>query len=238
MAFRPDLFIVYLYAMSSTSQQIGSALKTFAKVGTAVVLQIFLFTAVGIFLNIIFNLFLIHEYRLLFADKSYIIFTIVLVLFLLLLPLTYFFIGKKQGIKAGVSKVIHEKGDTMVGFIVAKFTDKMANNPDWQANVEKNGIAKTVKNIFPGFIRTLNGLPWILKIPLGKVFDAVDFAGAVEEAYKTRPDAPINSPETNQHITQIVATKLKQKFQPPTGKLLLFVVGINLVLFIVAKVLF
>lgn len=225
--------------MSSTSQQIGSALKTFAKVGTAVILQMVLFTVIGVIVNIVFTLLLMPEMGICLHCKLHVRNMIgLLIFFLIVVPFIYFFVGKKQGIKAGVSKVIHEKGDVMVGFIVSKFTDKMANNPDWKANVEKNGIAKTVKNIFPGFIRTLNGLPWILKIPLGKVFDAVDFAGAVEEAYKTRPDAPINSPETNKHITEMVATKLKQKFQPPKGKLLLFVIGINLLLFILAKVFF
>lgn len=223
--------------MSSTSQQIGSALKTFAKVGVAIIFQIILFTAIGIALNIILTLFLIPEIEKLGAKKSYIPLTLLLASFILLFPLIYFFLGKKQGIKAAISKLVHEKGDGIVGFIVSKFTDRMASNSDWKTSIQKNGIVKTVRNVFPGFIRTLEGLPWILKRPFKIVFETIDFAGAIEQAYATRPDAQINSPETNQHITEIISTKLKQKFQPPKGKLLLTMVIVNIVLFVLVKVL-
>lgn len=237
--------------MLSTTHQIGSALKTFAKVGGAVIFQIFLFTAVGIILNIILTLFLIPEigklgsvdvsgnkesYTFWQKVKTFIPLILLFFSFLLLFPVLYFFVGKKQGIKAAISKLVHEKGDGIVGFIVSKFTDRMANNPEWKTSIQKNGIVKTVRNAFPGFIRTLQGLPWILKRPLKIVFETIDFAGAVEQAYKTRPDAPINSPETNQHITEIIATKLKLKFQPPKGKLLLTMVIVNIVLMFVVKI--
>lgn len=157
-------------------------------------------------------------------------------LFLVLMPLIFFFVGKKQGIKAGMSKLIHEKGDGMVGFIVGKFTDRMANNPEWKESMQKNGVVVTVRKFFPGFIKTLNGLPWILKRPLKVVFEGIDFAGAVEAAYATRPHAPINSPETNAHITETIASKLKLKFPAPKGKLLLILVAVNIIVFILVKI--
>lgn len=242
--------------MSSTGEKFTSAITTFAKIGGAVLMQIFLFTMVGIVLNIILCIFLWPEFMALIPDganpgaraggAAAILVVMMYVLpplslglfFLLLMPIVFFFIGKKQGIKAAISKLVHEKGDSMVGFIVAKFTERMANNPEWKNSVQQNGIVKTVQKFFPGFIKTLNGLPWILKRPLRLVFEGIDFAGAVEEAYRTRPDAPINSPETNLHITTTIATKLKQKFQPPKGRLLLVLVGVNIVLFIVAKIVF
>jgi hypothetical protein len=104
--------------------------------------------------------------------------------------------------------------------------------------VQKNGMVVTVRKFFPGFIKTLQGLPWILKRPLKMVVEGIDFAGAVEEAYRTKPDAPINSPETNLHITTNIAAKLKQKFQSPKGRLLLVLVIINVVLFVIAKIVF
>jgi hypothetical protein len=124
----------------------------------------------------------------------------------------------------------------MVGFIVARFTDQLANHPEWKNSIQQNGVVKTVRHVFPRFIKTLQGLPWILKRPLKVVFEGVDFSGAVEEAYRTRPDSPINSPETNEHITTNISTKLKQKFPPPKGRLLLVLIGINLFLFFVAKI--
>lgn len=240
--------------MSSTAQQIGSALKTFAKVGWAVFLQILLFTIVGIVLNLVLTPFLWSEIVALVPKGSnpgaraggpvavfiviwYFLPSVLLGLFfLVIMPLVFFFIGKKQGIKAAISKIIHEKGDSMVGFIVSKFTDRMANNPEWKTSIQQNGIVKTVRNVFPHFIKTLNGLPWLLKRPLKMVFEGIDFAGTVEQAYKTRPDLPINSPETNQHITETISSKLKEKFQPPKGRLLLVLIGINIVFFILAKV--
>ncbi len=240
--------------MSATSQKIGSALKTFAKVGWAVTAQILLFTAVGIVLNLILTPFLWSEFKALVPQGSnpgaraggpivillviwyFLPSTLLLLFFLLVMPLIFFFVGKKQGIKAAVSKIIHEKGDNMVGFIVSKFTERMANNPEWKTSVQKNGIVKTVRNVFPRFIKTLQGLPWILRRPIKVVFEGIDFAGAVEQAYKTRPDTPINSPETNQHITEIISNKLKEKFQPPKGRLLLVLVGINILLFVAAKI--
>jgi len=237
--------------MSTTSQHIGTALKTFAKIGGAIILQILLFTAVGIMLNIILTLVMIPEIgKLASSDiieysneqysfwekcKQYLPLILLLLSFLLLFPFVYFFLGKKQGIKAGVSKLIHEKGNSMIGFIVTKFTDKMANDPKWIESAQQNGIVKTVRNYFPGFIRTLNGLPWLLKRPLKIVFETIDFATAIEEAVKTRPDLPINSPETNTHITENVANKLKAKFPPPKGKLLLVMVIVNVVICVVIK---
>lgn len=238
--------------MTTTTQHISSALKTFAKIGGAIILQILLFTAIGIVLNIILTLLMIPEIgklasndmieysneRYSFWDKckQYLPLVLLLLFFLFLFPLLYFFAGKKQGIKAGISKLIHEKGNTMVGFIVSKFTDKMANDPKWINSVQQNGMVKTVKNFFPGFIRTLNGLPWLLKRPLKMVFEAIDFAATIEEAVKTRPDLPINSPETNAHITENVSHQLKIKFPPPKGKLLLVMVIANTVIFVVIKV--
>lgn len=238
--------------MTTTSQHIGSALKTFAKIGGAIVVQILLFTAIGIVLNIILTLLMIPEigklasndmieysnerYSLWDKCKQYLPLVLLLLFFLILFPLLYFFAGKKQGIKAGISKLIHEKGNTMVGFIVSKFTDKMANDPKWIESVKQNGIVKTVRNFFPGFIRTLNGLPWLLKRPLKMVFEAIDFAATIEEAVKTRPDLPINSPETNAHITENVSHQLKIKFPPPKGKLLLVMVIVNMVICVVIKV--
>ena len=160
----------------------------------------------------------------------------VLFSFLILFPVIYFFLGKKQGVKAGISKLIHEKGNSMIGFIVSKFTDKMTNDPKWNKSVQENGMVKTVQNVFPGFIRTLNGLPWLLKRPLKIVFETIHFATAIEDAVKARPDAPINSPETNAHITETVANKLKAKFPPPKGKLLLVMVIINVVICVVIKI--
>lgn len=241
--------------MTTTGEKFSAALKTFAKVGGAVILQIVLFTAVGIVLNLIFIPFLWPEMKLVTPSGSMpaaraggaavvlivIIYLLpiigLLLLFLVLMPLIFFFVGKKQGIKAGLSKLVHEKGDAMVGFIVSKFTDRMANNPEWKESMQKNGIVVTVKKFFPGFIKTLNGLPWILKRPLKIVFEGIDFAGAVESAYATRPDAPINSPETNAHITENIASKLKLKFPPPKGRLLLILVGINIIVFIIVKIL-
>ncbi len=238
--------------MTTTAQHIGSALKTFAKIGGAIILQILLFIGVGIILNIILTLIMIPEIgelassdmieysteRYSFWDKCKVYLPLVLLLlsFLILFPVLYFFVGKKQGIKAGISKLIHEKGNSMIGFIVSKFTDKMANDPKWMESVKQNGIVKTVRNYFPGFIRTLNGLPWLLKRPLKIVFETIDFASAVEEAVKTRPDMPINSPETNAYITENVSNKLKAKFPPPKGKLLLIMVLINVVICVVIKV--
>jgi hypothetical protein len=240
--------------MNNTGEKFTAALKTFAKVGGAVMLQIVLFTAVGIVLNLIFIPFLIPEMKTLTPSGSnpgaraggaavvliiilYLLPTIgVLALFLVLMPLIFFFVGKKQGIKAGLSKLIHEKGDNMVGFIVGKFTDRMANNPEWKESMQKNGVVVTVRKFFPGFIKTLQGLPWILKRPLKIVFEGIDFAGAVEAAYATRPDSPINSPETNAHITETISSKLKLKFSPPKGRLLLILVGINIIVFIIVKI--
>jgi len=122
---------------------------------------------------------------------------IIIIVGLLLFPFLYFFLGKKQGVKAGISKLIHEKGNSMIGFIVSKFTDKMANDPKWNESVKQNGIVKTVRNVFPGFIRTLNGLPWLLKRPLKIVFEAIDFATAIEVAHAgwlSMYDAEIVSP--------------------------------------------
>jgi hypothetical protein len=238
--------------MSSTTQQIGSAVKTFAKIGGAVVLQILLFTVVGIALNLLLSLIMIPEIgKLIESDmweyssvrysmwdkiKEYLPFFLLLFSFLLLFPVIYFFLGKKQGIKAGISKLIHEKGNLMIGFIVSRFTDKMANDPKWNKSVQENGMVKTVRNVFPGFIRTLNGLPWLLKRPLKIVFETIDFATAIEDAVNTRPEAPINSPETNAHITETVSNKLKARFPPPKGKLLLVMVIINVVICVVIKI--
>lgn len=242
--------------MSSTSENIGSAIKTFAKVSGAVIMQIVLFTMVGVVLNLILTPFLWPELKSLVPQESnpgaraggpvvillviwYFLPPVLLaLLFLVGLPLVFFFIGKKQGIKAAISKLVNEKGDSIVGFIVSKFTDRLANNPEWKSSVQKNGMVVTVRKFFPGFIKTLQGLPWILKRPLKMVFEGIDFAGAVEEAYRTKPDAPINSPETNLHITTNIATKLKQKFQPPKGRLLLVLVIINVLLFLMAKIVF
>jgi hypothetical protein len=238
--------------MSTTTQQIGSVLKTFAKIGVAIGLQILLFSFIGIVLNMILTLIMIPEIgRLGRSDmweypdtvystwdkvKEYLPLVLLLFCFMLLFPFLYIFLGKKQGVKAGVSKLIHEKGNSMIGFIVSKFTDKMANDPKWAESVKQNGIVKTVRNVFPGFIRTLNGLPWLLKRPLKIVFETIDFATAIEDAVKTRPDAPINSPETNAHITESVATKLKAKFPPPKGRLLLTMIIINILICIVIKI--
>lgn len=240
--------------MSTTGEKFGSALKTLAKIGGAIVLQIVLFTVVGILLNLIFIPFLWPEMKTVTPSGAnpgaraggaaallvvvlYLLPIIgLLLLFLVVMPLLFFFVGKKQGIKAGISKLIHEKGDNMVGFIVSKFTDRMANNPEWKESMQKNGIVVTVRKFFPGFIKTLNGLPWILKRPLKVVFEGIDFAGAVESAYRTRPDAPINSPETNAHITENISSKLKLKFPPPKGRLLLILIGINIVVFIIVKI--
>lgn len=240
--------------LSSTSHQIGSALKTFAKVGGSLIMQMLLFTSIGIVLNLILTPFLWHEMKSLVPQGPnpgaraggpvvvliviwYFLPSILLGLFFLgLMPLVFFFAGKKQGIKAAISKIVHEKGDTMVGFIVTKFTERLANNSEWNASVQKNGMVVTIRKVFPGFIKTLQGLPWILKRPLKIVFEGIDFAGAVEEAYRTRPDAPINSPETNAHITGTIAAKLKEKFQAPKGRFLLVLVIINIILFILAKI--
>jgi hypothetical protein len=240
--------------MSSTPQNSGSPLATFAKVGGAAMLQILLFTGIGILLNLILTPFLWPEFKALIpgganpgarAGGPVVLLVVIMyvlpplllgLVFLLVMPLVFFLMGKKQGAKAAVSKVIHEKGDRMVGFIVAKFTDRMANNPEWKTKVEKNGMVHTVRQVFPGFIKKMQGLPWILRRPLKVVFEGADFAGAIEAVYQTRPDAPINSEETNQHITANISVKLKQKFQPPKGRLLLILVGINIALFIVAKV--
>ena len=240
--------------MTTTGEKFNTALKTFAKVSGAVILQIVLFTAVGILLNLIFIPFLIPEMKTLVPSGSnpgaraggaatvvmivlYFLPTVLLLLFfLVLMPLIFFLVGKKQGIKAGLSKLIHEKGDNMVGFIVGKFTDRMANNPEWKESMQKNGVVVTVRKFFPGFMKTLQGLPWILKRPLKIVFEGIDFAGAVEAAYATRPDAPINSPETNAHITETIASKLKLKFPPPKGRLLLILVAINIIVFIIVKI--
>ena len=242
--------------MSSTSENIGSAIKTFAKMSGAVIIQIVLFTMVGVVLNLILTPFLWPELKSLVPQESnpgaraggpvvillviwYFLPPVLLaLLFLVGLPLVFFFIGKMQGIKAAISNLVNEKGDSIVGFIVSKFTDRLANNPEWKSSVQKNGMVVTVRKFFPGFIKTLQGLPWILKRPLKMVFEGIDFAGAVEEAYRTKPDAPINSPETNLHITTNIATKLKQKFQSPKGRLLLVLVIINVVLFVIAKIVF
>lgn len=240
----------------NTAQQIGATLKSLAKVGGAAMMQIVIFTGVGIFLNLVLAVFLWPEYMTLIPSGANpgaraggpvaILIVIMYILpplglasfFLIVMPLIFFFVGKKQAVKAGISKVVHEKGDAIVYFIVSRFTDKMAQHPEWKESVQKNGIVKTVKTVFPPFIKTLQGLPWILKRPLKVVFEGGDFAGAVEESYRSRPDLPINSPETNQHITSIIAAKLKQKFPPPQGRLLLLMVGINIVLFIIAKIIF
>lgn len=242
--------------MSSTSENIGSAIKTFAKMSGAVIIQIVLFTMVGVALNLILTPFLWPELKSLVPQESnpgaraggpvvillviwYFLPPVLLaLLFLVGLPLVFFFIGKKQGIKAAISNLVNEKGDSIVGFIVSKFTDRLANNPEWKSSVQKNGMVVTVRKFSPGFIKTLQGLPWILKRPLKMVVEGIDFAGAVEEAYRTKPDAPINSPETNLHITTNIATKLKQKFQSPKGRLLLVLVIINVVLFVIAKIVF
>jgi hypothetical protein len=238
--------------MSSTTEQIGSAIKTFAKIGMAILLQILLFSFIGIVLNMILTLVMIPEigelgrsdmweysnerYSQWDKFKEYLPLILLLLCFLLIFPVVYIFLGKKQGVKAGVSKFIHEKGNSMIGFIVIKFTDKMANDPKWNESVKQNGIVKTAQNKFPGFIKTLNGLPWLLKRPLKVVFETIDFATAIEDAVKTRPDAPINSPETQTHITETVANKLKTKFPPPKGKLLLIMVIVNVVICVVIKI--
>jgi hypothetical protein len=240
--------------MNTTGSYIGSALKIFAKVGGALFMQILLFTAVGILLNLVLTVFLWPEFKALVpsggnpgarAGGGAAVLVVVLyflppvllgAFFLILMPVIFFFVGKKQGIKSAISKLIHEKGDVVVGFIVNKFTDRLAEHPEWKTSVQQNGVVKTVRKVFPGFIKTLQGLPWLLKRPIRIVFESVDFAGAMEEVYRTRPDLPINSPETNFHLTTQIASKLKQKFQPPRGKLLLFMIGLNLLLFWLAKV--
>lgn len=242
--------------MENVSQKIGSALKTMAKVGGAVMMQMVIFTGVGILLNVVLAAFLWPEYVSLVPSGSspgaraggplVILIAILYILpplglalfFLILMPVLFFLVGKKQGVKAGISKLVHEKGDAVVYFIVSKFTDKMASHPEWKESINKNGIVQTVRKFFPPFIKTLQGLPWILKRPLKLVFEGVDFAGAVEASYRSRPDLPINSPETNQQITSTIADKLKQKFQAPQGRLLLLMVAINIVLFVVAKIVF
>jgi hypothetical protein len=240
--------------MATTSEHIGSAFKTFAKVGGALLVQILLFTAVGIVLNLVFTVFLWPEFKALVpsggnpgarAGGAAVILVVIIyflppallaAFFLILMPLTFFLVGKKQGVKSAISKLVHEKGNVVVGFIVTKFTNRLAEHPEWKTSVQEHGVVKTVRKVFPGFVKTLQGLPWLLKRPIRIVFEGIDFAGAIEEVYRTRPDEPINSPETNLHLTTQISTKLQQKFQPPKGKLLLFMVGLNLLVFILAKI--
>jgi len=240
--------------MTSTQNQLGSALKTFAKISGSAILQMILFTIVGIFLNLLLFPFMWYEISGLIPEGGnpgaraggpvvilvalmYIWPVLLFVaVFLVLFPVIFFFAGKKQAIKAAVSKLVNEKGDAMVGFIVSKFTERMATNPQWQESIKQHGITVTVRKFMPGFIKTLQGLPWILKRPLRNVFEAADFASAVEDAYKNRPDFPINSPETNAHITTVIASKLREKFQPPKGRLLLVMVIINVAIFVLVKV--
>jgi hypothetical protein len=56
--------------MSSTSENIGSAIKTFAKMSGAVIIQIVLFTMVGVALNLILTPFLWPELKSLVPQES------------------------------------------------------------------------------------------------------------------------------------------------------------------------
>jgi hypothetical protein len=242
------------------SFSITNTAKTTAKLGFTVMGNILFYSAVGFTLNLILLLFLIPEITSLLEANSgalrvghaggpaivlvlilliiYNIPTLLLVLtFLVAFPVLYFIAGKKQGMQTALYKIIAENKGFMVQYICDHVFKKMTNTQKWLDSINQSGLKQTLNNFLPKYLKKLDDMPYPMRLLVRFFLKKVDLFGMITTTIENKEIKDLNIDSISEGIAQKANAMIDQKFLKMNSNGLWMLLGINLVIFTLIKIL-
>jgi len=110
---------------------------------------------------------------------------IVLLLFAVLLPWTYFMLGKKQGVKRALVHITRQSENFLGLYLTNLFFDFVTTKIDWQTLLEENDIKikkAKLEKLFFDYIKFLKTQPLAIRWVCNYFIKKVDFQDIITEA--------------------------------------------------------